>query len=113
MRKHTLIIADALVEPPTDSTVFYNVTMFSHEEMNMHVLLHTTQDMKDLMYKWMKPRGLMDFVDAILNENEKENGIRIDNHHIVGYSYLILVKALRFENQLQLLGQLKSITNRR
>lgn len=113
MRNENLIIADALVEPPTDSLVFRTVTMLSHDELGMTVLLHTTQEMKDLFYKWMKPRGLMDYVDDILNENERETGVRMDTHVIVGYTYCILTKALRFENQLQLLGQLKSIVGRR
>lgn len=107
MRRDILVISDALVEPPTDILAFRTVTMISHDDLEMDVLLHTTQDMKDTYYHWMKPRGLMDYIDYILNESEWEEGIRIDVYRY--YPNTILVKCICFENEIPLLGKIKSM----
>lgn len=105
-----LIISDQLVEPPTDSLAFRTITMISHDNLEMDVLFHTTQEMKDVFYHWMKPRGLMDYIDYILNELEWENGVRID---VVNYyPRTIVVKSIRFENQVSLLGNIKSLAGK-
>lgn len=105
-----LIISDALIEPPSEVLPVRTVTMISHVNLELNVLLHTTQEMKDLFYHWMKPRGLMDYVDYILNEREWEDGVRID---VVGfYPNTIVVKSIRIENQLNLLGQIRSLTGK-
>jgi len=105
MRNDILIITDQLVEPPTDSLAFRTVTMISRYDLHMDVLLHTTQDMKDSYYNWMKPRGLLDFIEALINETENEDGIRIDT--TPRYPRTIITQSIRFENQINILGQLK------
>lgn len=105
-----LVISDALVEPPSEVLPFRTVTMLAHENLEMEILLHTTQDMKDIFYHWMKPRGMMDYVTYILNELEYEDGVRLD---VVGfYPHVITVKAIRIENQLSLLGHIKAIAGK-
>ena len=105
MRNDILIITDQLVEPPTDSLAFRTVTMIAKCNFHMNVLLHTTQDMKDTYYQWMKPRGLLDFVEALINETENEDGIRIDI--FPNYPRTIIAKSIRFENQLNIIGQIE------
>lgn len=100
-----LVLTDTFVEPPSEILPFRTVTMMAHDHLGMDCLLHTTQDMKDLMYHWMKPRGMMDYIAYILNELEYEDGVRID---VVGYyPHSIRVHAITLENQLNLLGQIK------
>ena len=109
MINRSLIIADDLVEPPSEILPFRTVTMISHINLNLDILLHTTQEMKDMYYQWMKPKGLMDYVDYILNEQEWEDGIRID---VVGvYPNTIVVKSIRLENQVSILGRIKSLVD--
>ena len=110
MHSDVLIISDALVEPPTELLAFRTVTMLVHDGLHMDILFHTTQDMKDLYYHWMKPRGLMDYVDYILNEREWEHGLRLDV--VRYYPDTIVVKSIRIENQISLLGKIKSFTSR-
>lgn len=110
MNRDILIIADTLVEPPSEILPFRTVTMFAHDNLDLEVLLHTTQEMKDTYYHWMKPRGLMDYVSYILNEFEWENGIRIDV--VKFYPDTIVVNWIRLENQLSLLGRIKAFTGR-
>lgn len=108
MKSDILIVSDALLEPPSEPMAFRTVTMMCHYDLKMDILLHTTQEMKDLYYNWMKPLGLMDYVNYILNEFEWENGIRIDV--VKFYPDTVVVKVIRVENQLSLIGQIKSIT---
>jgi hypothetical protein len=107
MRRDILTISDALVEPPSEPMVFRTITMLCRYEWNMDILLHTTQDMKDLYYHWMKPRGMLDYVAYILNEMEYEDGVRIDTIGI--YPQTIVTKSLRLENQLYILSQVKTL----
>ena len=58
----------------------------------------------------MKPRGLLDYVAYILNEFEFEEGVRIDMIGI--YPHTIVAKYIRLENQLNLLGQIKSLAGK-
>ena len=105
-----LVIADPFVEPPSEILPFRTVTMISHHNLGLDVLLHTTQDMKDLYYHWMKPKGMMDYVIYILNELEFEESIRLD---VIGiYPHTIVEKYIRIENQLSILGRIKSLADR-
>jgi len=107
MKRDILTISDALLEPPSEPMVFRTITLICHSDLDMNILLHTTQDMKDLYYHWMKTRGLMDYVAYILNEREWEEGVRIDTIGV--YPHTIVVKSLRLENQLNVLGQVKRL----
>lgn len=107
MKRDILTISDSLIEPPNEPMVFRTITLISHYKFRMNVLFHTTQDMKDLYYHWMKPRGLMDYIAYILNEREWEEGVRVDTLGI--YPYTITVKALRIENQDSVLSQIKKL----
>lgn len=110
MSHSILIIADDFVEPPSEVLPFRTITMLAHDNLEMDVLLHTTQEMKDLYYHWMKPKGMMDYIAYILNEWEYEAGVRLD---VLGiYPLCIVTKAIRIENQLSLLGQIKSLAGK-
>ena len=106
MFNDVLIIADTFVEPPSEVLPFRTITMLSHDNLGLDVLLHTTQDMKDLYYQWMRPRGMMDYIAYILNDLEFEDGIRLDITGI--YPHTIVTKFIRLENQLNLLGQIRA-----
>lgn len=110
MQNDILIISDSLLEPPSETFAVRTVTMICHYDLNMSVLVHTTQEMKDLYYKWMKSMGLMDYIDDFLMELEWEDGVRIDIINV--YPNTIVVKSLRLENQLSVLGQIKELTGK-
>ena len=106
MKRDILTISGALLEPPSEPMVFRTITLIFHDDMD--ILFHTTQDMKDLYYHWMKARGLMDYVAYILNEQEWEDGVRIDTLSI--YPNTVVVKSLRLENQLAVIGKVKRLS---
>jgi len=102
-----LTIADSMVEPPSELMAFRTVTMMSHLDFHMEILFHTTQELKDLYFQWLKLRGLMDYIDYILTEQEWEDGVRIDNIKV--YPRTVVTKFIRLENQLIILNQVKSL----
>ena len=81
--------------------------MVTHCNLGMEVLFHTTQDMKDLYFHFMKPRGMLDYICYFLNEFEYEEGIRLDITGI--YPYTIVEKYIRLENQLKILGKIQAL----
>jgi hypothetical protein len=110
MCNDVLVISDALVEPPTEVIPFRTITMLCEMRYAMECVLHTTQDMKDSYYHWMKRRGMMDHIVYILNESEWEEGVRLDVMGI--YPNSIVTKAIRIENQLLLLSQIKGLAGK-
>lgn len=110
MRNDILIISDDLIEPPSEILPIRTITMISRQSLEMDILLHTTQEMKDLLYKWMKPRGLMDYISHILNELEFEDGIRMDITGI--YPNTIVVRTINVDNQHYLLDQIKTLAGK-
>lgn len=108
MRNDILIISDQLIEPPSEHYALRTVTMFAHFNFHMNVLLHTTQLMKDTLYHWMKPKGLLDYVDYLLVEHENEDALRVDIVNI--FPHTIQVQYIRLENQINLIDKIKSIT---
>jgi hypothetical protein len=105
-----LVIADTFVEPPSEIMAVRTVTMIAHCNLGMSILLQSTEEMKDFIYRFAKPRGLMDYVDYILCGAEFEEGIHLDTTRI--YPHTIVLKWIRIENQLTLLGQIKSLASK-
>lgn len=110
MNNDILIIADSLIEPPSEVLAFRTITMFCHDDLDMDILFQTTQAMKDLYYHFMKPKGLMDYIAYILNEQEKENGIHLDIVSI--YPNTIVIQSIRYENIISLLDRVKIRTRK-
>lgn len=110
MHGDILIISDDLVEPPSEILPFRTITMMCHDNLHMDVLLHSTQEMKDMYYNWMKVRGMMDYIKYILSEWEYEEGIHLDTIGV--YPNSIVTKHIRIENQVSILGQIKALSKK-
>lgn len=110
MKSDILILSDALLEPPSESYAIRYVTMYSHCDLTMDVLIHTTQEMKDMYYQWMKRFGMMDYVAQFLSEWEWQDGVRIDmsNH----YPDTIITRFIRLENQIVIVDQIRDFVGK-
>tara|TARA_B100000212_G_scaffold341984_1_gene327002 strand:+ start:22168 stop:22473 length:306 start_codon:yes stop_codon:yes gene_type:complete len=71
-----LIIDGVLCEPPSETTLFRDITLFASVFREKEVLLECEKEMKDIYYKWLKSRGAYDFVKDIVSYN-KEQGFTI------------------------------------
>jgi hypothetical protein len=72
-----LLLIDAeLTEPPSETTLFRDVTLYATIFKGRDVILESSPEMKDFYYKWLKSHGAFDFVKDILDYG-KEKGFTI------------------------------------
>jgi len=71
-----LLIDAALTEPPSETTLFRDVTLYATIFRGKDVVLESCPEMKDFYYKWLKSRGAFDFVQDILDYG-REKGFTI------------------------------------
>ena len=89
-----LIVRASVTNPPTSILSFRELTHFAKHKLYMDVLIETNN--VDLYYKWLKPRGAMDYVDDIIPVGI-ENGLRIEPEAL--YAPSIVVDRITPENQ--------------
>jgi len=76
-----LLLIDAeLTEPPSETTLFRDITLYATIFKGRDVILEADPTMKDFYYKWLKSRGAFDFVQDILDYG-REPGFTIRNKH--------------------------------
>ena len=110
MSNNNLIIDAELTEPPSEVSVFRDVTLYSKVFMSLYVLLECESDMKDLYWYWLKRRGAYDFVDAILTPGE-EQGIVISYKKGNVSVNMLTVETLQFT--LSRIKTLRGLQNKR
>jgi hypothetical protein len=99
-----LIIVAGLSEPPSEPLPFRILTGVSKSELKLDVLIETAQTMKDLYYQYMLHRGLLDYAEALITPEEREDGIRLDME--LTFARTIRTRFIRFDNLLNLVGQI-------
>ena len=92
-----LLIDAKLTEPPSEISVFRDITLYSTTFLNYDVLLECEEDVKDLYWYWLRNRGAFDYVSDIVKIGS-ETGITIRQQEKAD----IVLKYLRTE-QLQLI----------
>lgn len=71
----TLIIRDQLVNPPTWFLSFRDLTLYCSVFLRLDILVES--DDIDTYYRWLRPRGGLDFVEQFVRPGE-EKGLRLD-----------------------------------
>jgi len=71
----TLIIRDQLVNPPTWFASFRDLTLYCHIFLHDEVVIES--DDPDPYYRWMRPRGGMDFIEDFVRPGS-EDGVHLD-----------------------------------
>lgn len=99
-----LIIDAELTEPPSETSAFRDITLYSSIFLNYEVLIQCERDVKDLYWYWLKNRGAFDFVDDFVEKNQ-ETGITMASKNAN-----IIVKFLRNEELNRVTKQLISFS---
>ena len=94
-----IIVCAGLIEPPSDSLAVRELTRELHRSFT--VLIESERDMRDLYHKYFLIRGLLDYVDDLIIEEEKEKGLRLADRPISDPT--LLVKCIGFSNVNQIL----------
>jgi len=74
----TLIIRDQLVNPPTWFSSFRDLTLYCSVFLQDDIVIES--DDPDPYYRWMRPRGGMDFVEDFVRPGA-EDGVHLDVEH--------------------------------
>lgn len=71
----TLIIRDQLTCPPTWFSSYRDLTLYCAVMLRMDIVIESED--ADTYYRWIKPRGGMDFVEDIVRPGS-EPGVHLD-----------------------------------
>jgi len=90
-----LLMSAEVVNPPTEVLPFRDVTSVAKCELFMTVLLEVKEDEKDMYWKFMRPRGMMDYISYIITQEEKESGFRMSLSEITISNERDIISTLR------------------
>ena len=100
-----LLVHAPLCEPPTESLPFRYVLSCAKIDCSASVLLECEQGTEDMYWQFMRSRGMFDFIsDIVWPLQEKGVGLDIE---IRKQRATILAKYVRFENQIEIVSQMK------
>ena len=100
-----LLVHAPLCEPPTESLPFRYVLSCAKIDCEASVLLECEQGTEDMYWQFMRSRGMFDFIsDIVWPLQEKGVGLDIE---IRRQRATILAKYVRFENQIEIVNQMK------
>ncbi|MEN9621920.1 MAG: hypothetical protein RLZZ67_354 [Candidatus Parcubacteria bacterium] len=100
-----LIIRDQLVNPPTWFASFRDLTLYCSIFLSVEVIIES--DDIDTYYRWIKPRGGMDFIKDFVRPGE-EDGLRIDRE--ANYAPTIITDRIAPENIHRLIAGVRSMS---
>ena len=71
-----VIIYDSiLTEPPSSVSCFRDVTLYTNIYLNGENLLRCPKGTRSIYWKWIKQYGAHDFIDELILDTEKQEGI--------------------------------------
>jgi len=85
---------------------FRFISMMAKTELDYNILIESREDEIDKYYNFLKKKGWFDYVDDFILPNQ-EVGVRLDTK--LNYPMTIQLPAIRCENTLNILGQLKTL----
>lgn len=99
----TIIIRDELLNPPTWFTSFRDLTLICTLRLKTDILIESEN--ADLYYKWLRPKGGMDFVSDFVSPGS-EDGLHIDIEY--KYAPSIVIDRIVPENTHQLFQRIQA-----
>ncbi len=99
----TLIIRDQLVNPPSWFASYRDLTLYCAIFLRLDIVLES--DQIDAYYRWIKPRGGMDFVKDFVRPGS-EDGLRLDIEH--NYPRSVVTDRIAPENVDRLIRQIRA-----
>ena len=99
----TLIIRDQLTCPPTWVASYRDLTLYCAVMLKLDIVIESAQ--ADAYYRWIKPRGGMDFVEDIVRPGS-EPGVHLDIEHT--FPATIVTDRIAPENVHRLIAAIRS-----
>lgn len=104
----TLIIRDALVNPPTWFASFRDLTLYCSVMLKLDVVIES--DDIDIYHRWIRPRGGMDFVRDFVRPGS-EPGLHLDTARV--FPLTIVTDRIAPENTHRLIARICGISGAR
>ena len=104
-----LIINAEISNPPTEIMPFRDLTMESKYTLRMDVLIEASQDLKDYYFYFLRPRGMIDFVEDFITPLERVDGIRIDTE--LNYPKTVVAQKITIFNYRDIFSKVQNISN--
>ena len=98
----TIIIRDQLINPPTWFASFRDLTLYCHVFLRDEIVIESENP--DPYFRWMRPRGGMDFVEDFVRPGT-EDGLRLDVEH--NYPRSVITDRIAPENVHRLIAQIR------
>lgn len=99
-----LIIRDQLINPPTWFASFRDLTLYCNVFLKADIVIETEDP--DAYYRWIKPRGGMDFVEDFVRPGS-EDGLHLDIEH--NYPRTVITDRIAPENVHQLIALIRGL----
>lgn len=99
-----LLIRDQLVCPPTWFASYRDLTLYCHVLLKLDIVIESEQ--ADIYYRWIKPRGGMDFIEDFVRPGA-EAGVHLD--YEPHFPRTIVTDRIAPENVHQLIGAIRSL----
>jgi len=106
VNSNLIIVSPLSIEPLSEGLYFRYLTLVAKTQLHYSILLEAEKKAIDFYWKNLKERGLFDFVDDFIGENQEE-GLRLDTDF--NYSNTIVTKGIRWENTLTLVQNITQI----
>ena len=100
----TINIRDSLLNPPTWFASFRDLTLYCNVFLHDDIVIES--DDPDPYYRWIKPRGGMDFVEDFVRPGS-EAGVHLDVEH--NYPRSVITDRIAPENVHRLIAQLRQV----
>ena len=72
-----IIYDSVLTEPPSSVHCFRDITLYVKIFLKKDNLLLCPKGTRSIYWKWIKQYGAHDFIDELLTESEKQNGLKV------------------------------------
>lgn len=100
----TLVIRDQLICPPTWFASYRDLTLFCHVLLKLDIVIESVDP--DIYYRWIKPKGGMDFVSDFVRPGS-EGGVHLDVEH--NFSNTIITDRIAPENVHRLIASIRTL----
>jgi len=104
-----VVRAELSSRPRSEELYFRFLSMSAKQDLSYCVLLESEKKEIDNYYNFLKSKGCYDFVEEIVVPEWRVEGVRIDLEN--NYPLTIKTQYIKYENVLNLLGQLRSFRN--
>ncbi len=100
----TLIIRDQLTCPPTWFLSYRDLTLYCHIMLRLDIVIESAEP--DLYYRWIEPKGGMDFIEDIVRPGS-EHGVHLDT--VRHFPSTIITDRIAPENVHRLIASIRSM----